>query len=261
MRKQKPRHRCRGLCVVAALAAALHRHCNQNSCQLESPLAAAATNERGAAIGLALASTTARAGGRLSAVGLLMPGLAVARRGGSGRVAAGAFEIILYRFRIVGVCQLGKCVGAKFTQQRALFAELRKTPRPACGREQDDETSASCLLVWRATGRVGARQQVGQRRGRVEDPDNGPESTVGRVGPDGYCRYRHSPYCRRSLQGASCIDGVVEPRAAASVPRRLHLHYAACGTFSERTRPPISTISETRPSPRMVAPETPGIRR
>ncbi len=60
----------------------------------------------------------------MSAVGLLMPGLAVAGRGGAGRVAAGAVEIILYRLRIVGVCQLGKCVGAKFTHQCAHCAEL-----------------------------------------------------------------------------------------------------------------------------------------
>lgn len=36
---------------------------------------------------------------------------------------------------------------------------------------------------------------------------------------------------------------------------------AACCTRSERTRPPMSTIRATRPSPRMVAPEMPLMRR
>ena len=38
-------------------------------------------------------------------------------------------------------------------------------------------------------------------------------------------------------------------------------HQAACATLSERTRPPMSTISATLPSPRMVAPEIPAILR
>ncbi|BBO51580.1 hypothetical protein KMM349_19110 [Stenotrophomonas maltophilia] len=50
------------------------------------------------------------------------------------------------------------------------------------------------------------------------------------------------------------------PKGGGSVHEHS-VDQAACGIRSERTRPPMSTISATRPSPRMVAPDTPPMRR
>jgi len=67
---------------------------------------------------------------------------------------------------------------------------------------------------------------------------------------------------RRTL---ALLPGCTQTKAAARVGRRPWITcartQAACGTRSERTSPPMSTISATRPSPRMVAPDTPPIRR
>ncbi len=71
------------------------------------------------------------------------------------------------------------------------------------------------------------------------------------------------PTFRANRSHPSGVQNEKRPRHQTGAFRagRARDAYAACGTRSERTRPPISTISATRPSPRMVAPDTPLIRR
>ncbi|GAB2314627.1 hypothetical protein SGMN_19420 [Stenotrophomonas geniculata] len=66
-------------------------------------------------------------------------------------------------------------------------------------------------------------------------------------------------------KGSDPLAGSTQTKTAApkgSGPiHACGVNQAACGIRSERTSPPMSTIKATRPSPRMVAPDTPPMRR